>query len=330
MQIPLSVLDLAVVPKGTTSSEALVATTRLAQRADELGFTRFWVAEHHNMDAVASTEPAVLIAHLAASTSRISVGSGGVMLPNHAPLVVAEQFAMLEALHPGRIDLGIGRAPGTDHFTARALRRNTDGSEDEDFPQHVLEVMALLGDARFEGGLADHFKATPVASGTPTVALLGSSGFSAQLAGMLGLPFGFAHHFGMGGTSAACDTYREHFKPSAVLDEPYLIVTSVALAAESKEEAQRLLAPHQVFKYGLRTGRRFGLFPTEEALAHPIYDEAVSAGTNAAWGTGDDVAEGLRKLAAEHDASELMITVPATDPNERVDSLERTAAAWWN
>ncbi|NNC79239.1 MAG: LLM class flavin-dependent oxidoreductase [Acidimicrobiales bacterium] len=329
MTTPLSVLDLSVVPKGTTSTDALLATTRLAQRADKLGFTRFWVAEHHNMDAVASTEPAVLIAHLAASTDRINVGSGGVMLPNHAPLVVAEQFAMLEALHPGRIDLGIGRAPGTDHFTARALRRNTDGSEDEDFPQHVLEVMALLGDARMEGGLAEHFRATPVATTSPTVALLGSSGFSAQLAGMLGLPFGFAHHFGMGGTSAACDTYREFFKPSPILDEPHLIVTAVALAAETKEEAQRLLAPHQVFKHGLRTGRMFGLFPTDEALAHPVYDEAVSAGTNAVWGTGADVAEGLLKLGAEHDATELMISIPATDPDERLASLERTAAAWW-
>lgn len=327
--LPLSVLDLAMVPKGSTSVAGLAATTELARRADRLGFTRFWVAEHHNMDAVASTEPSVLIAHLAASTKHIRVGSGGVMLPNHAPLVVAEQFALLEALHPNRIDLGIGRAPGTDHRTARALRRGTDGSEDEDFPQHVLEVMALLGDSRIEGGLFEHFRATPMATSSPTIALLGSSGFSAQLAGMLGLPFGFAHHFGMGGTTEACDTYRTYFRESPILDEPYLIVTAVAMAAESTERASTLLAPHRLFKHGLRTGRLFGLHPTEEALAHPAYYEAESAGTNAIWGTGPHVVDGLEKLAAEHNASELMVSIPATDPDERFDSLERIAASYF-
>ena len=250
----MSILDLSIVPVGATSQEALDATTRLAQLGDERGFTRFWVAEHHNMSAVASCAPPVLIAHLAASTERIIVGSGGVMLPNHAPFVVAEQFAMLEALHPGRIDLGLGRAPGSDRNTMLALRSGIDPIDVDQFPQHVIDVMGLLGDVRSEHGLFNDVKATPNATSRPTVALLGSSGYSAHLAGMLGLPFGFAHHFGMGGTSEAADTYREHFRPSPVLDEPHLIVTAVAVAAETEVEADHLLASHRLFKHGLRTG----------------------------------------------------------------------------
>lgn len=327
--LPLSLLDLAIVPDRTTSRAALAATTRLAQRADHLGFTRFWVAEHHNMATVASTEPAVLIAHLAANTQRIRIGSGGVMLPNHAPLVIAEQFAMLEALHPGRIDLGIGRAPGTDHYTARALRRNTDGSEDEEFPNHVLDVMGLLGDVRTEAGLYERFAATPAATSSPMIALLGSSGFSAQLAGMLGLPFAFAHHFGMGGTSDACDTYRDHFTPSRTLEEPYLVVTAVTVAAETAERADDLLATHKLFKYGLRTGRFLALLEPDAARNHPDFGDAEIANSNAIAGTAEDVAAGLARLASEHEASEVMITIPTADPANRIDTIDRLTAVWW-
>ena len=327
-RLPLSVLDLAMVTKGHSSSDALRATTRLAQRADELGYMRFWVAEHHNMATVASTEPAVLIAHLAASTSRIRVGSGGVMLPNHAPLVVAEQFAMLEALHPDRIDLGIGRAPGSDRRTAAALRRGSDGSEDDQFPSHLLDVMGLLGDVRTESGLFDHFVATPVATSSPAVALLGSSGFSARLAGILGLPFGFAHHFDMGGTAQAAEIYRENFTPSPVLSEPYLIVTAVAMAAESETEAARLLYPHRLRKYGMRTGRMFELMTPDEAQAHPEFEQAMEQPSNSIAGTGDQVAAGLDALAEKMGASELMITIPAGSIDDRIEGLERTAAAW--
>lgn len=327
-RLPLSILDLSVVPTGTTSREALTATTRLAQRGDELGFTRFWVAEHHNSSAVASTAPPVLIAHLAASTERISVGSGGVMLANHAPYVVAEQFAMLEALHPGRIDLGIGRAPGTDPFTMLALRRNMNPIDVDEFPGHVLDVMGLLGDVRTEEGLHAEVNATPNATTSPTVALLGSSGYSAQLAGMLGLPFGFAHHFGMGGTTHAAEIYREHFSPSPILDEPYLIVTAVAVSAETREEADRLLSTHRMFKLGIQTGERFGVLEVEEALAHPRFAEAIAMGSNAIYGTSDDVVEGLDKLAAATGAQELMITVPIANPDVRIASLELTAKAW--
>lgn len=181
MVLPLSVLDLAMVRHDATSSEALEESALVAEAADRLGYRRFWVAEHHNMPTVASTSPAVLLAHVGARTSRIRLGSGGVMLPNHAPLVVAEQFAMLEALYPGRIDLGIGRAPGTDQATARALR-GARVAQDEDFPHHLIDLMGLLGDPRREGGMWDHFVATPDAVGFPEIWLLGSSGFSAQLA----------------------------------------------------------------------------------------------------------------------------------------------------
>ena len=326
---PLSVLDLSLVPSGSSSAAALTATTQLAQHADALGFHRFWVAEHHNMSAVASCAPPVLIAHLAANTRQIRVGSGGVMLPNHAPYVVAEQFAMLEALHPGRIDLGIGRAPGTDRATMMALRRNMNPIDVDQFPAHVLDVMGLLGDVRAEEGLHSQVAATPAATTSPTVALLGSSGYSAQLAGMLGLPFGFAHHFGMGGTSDAADTYRHHFTPSPVLDEPHLIVTAVTVAADTNVEADHLMASHRLFKHGLRTGRLYGVLDADEAASHPDYQQAFrSAGTNAVFGTGEEVVDGLDKLAAEMDAQEVMVTVPIANVEQRLRSLELTANTW--
>ena len=212
-----SVLDLAVVPDGATSADALAETTALARRAEGLGFDRFWVAEHHNFPTIASTSPAVLIAHLAASTSRIRIGSGGVMLPNHPALVVAEQFALLEALHPGRIDLGIGRAPGTDPATAAALRRSPQGLGAEDFPNELIDLMGLLGDRRREHGAWDRFRATPQLSSSPEIVLLGSSEYSAQLAGILGLPYAFAHHFDIGTSISTLDAialYRQSFRAS--------------------------------------------------------------------------------------------------------------------
>jgi len=325
--IPLSVLDLSVVRATSTSSEALGETRELAQCADRLGYERFWVAEHHNMKTVASTSPAVLMAHLAASTQRIRLGSGGVMLPNHAPYAIAEQFAMLEALHPNRIDLGIGRAPGTDRNTATALRRGSDSVED-DFPRNVLDVLGLLGDVRSETGLHNQLRATPVATTYPMVALLGSSGYSAQLAGMLGLPFGFAHHFDMGGTHRAAEIYFEHFEPSPALDQPHLIVTATLMAAQSTDEAVRLLAPHRLRKYGMRSGQLMPLTTPDEALAHPAWEAASQMPFNAIAGTAVEAAEALSKLGAETQATELMVTVPTTDLSDRVDSLERLWSAW--
>ncbi|MBW8767680.1 MAG: LLM class flavin-dependent oxidoreductase, partial [Geodermatophilales bacterium] len=266
--LPLSVLELATVGSGQSSAEALAATTRVAEAADRLGYSRIWVAEHHNMPAVASTSPPVLIAHLAAATDRIKVGSGGVMLPNHAPLVVAEQFALLEALHPGRIDLGIGRAPGTDQHTALALRRDPAALSAEDFPQHLLDLLGLFGDERVQGGLADRFAATPAARSAPEVVLLGSSGFSAQLAGALGLPFNYAHHFGTH-AQAAVELYRESFRPSPELRQPYTMITANVLVADTDEEAQRLALPGRLMMLAIRTNRLRPIPSQAEAEADP-------------------------------------------------------------
>jgi luciferase family oxidoreductase group 1 len=243
--IPVGILDTSPVAVGRTSRDALLATTQLAQAADELGYARFWVAEHHAMPAVASTSPGVLIAHLAAATRRIRVGSGGVMLPNHPALVVAEQFAMLEALHPGRIDLGIGRAPGADPATAAALRRTVEGLGAEDFPAELLDVLALLGQT--PGGRAPSVRArrllaTPGQASTPQAWLLGSSLFSAQLAGELGLPYSYAHHFSTGHTGEAVAAYRSAFRPSAVLEAPYVMVSSSVIIADTAERAAAELA----------------------------------------------------------------------------------------
>ena len=326
--LPLSLLDLAKVVSGATSAEALADTTKMAQEAEELGLSRFWVAEHHNMASVASTVPAVLIAHLAAHTDRIRLGSGGVMLPNHAPLAIAEQFAMLAALHPDRIDLGLGRAPGTDRMTAVALRRSTDGSEDESFPRDVIDLMGLLGDPRSDDGLWRHFVATPAATSFPSIVLLGSSDFSARLAGILGLPFGFAHHFDMGGTTAAVDAYRAAFEPSPALTEPLVIVTASAIAANSEEEATWLAAPQRLFKWHLRNGRRLTILGPEEALAHPDWDKAAAAQSNAAVGTPDQVAERLAQLVSTTEANELMLNIPTFSLQSRLESLRMTVAAW--
>ncbi|WP_117000507.1 LLM class flavin-dependent oxidoreductase [Desertimonas flava] len=319
-----SVLDLSMVPDGSSSGDALRETTELARRAEELGYERFWVAEHHNMPTIASTSPPVLMAHLAASTSRIRIGSGGVMLPNHPSLVVAEQFAMLEALHPGRIDLGIGRAPGTDGATAAALRRDPSGLGAEDFPGELLDLMGMLGDRRRDRGAWDRFRATPVLGSTPEVVLLGSSGYSGQLAGLLGLRYAFAHHFDVGTAISTLDAvalYRESFRPSAVLDEPYTIVTAGVLAAESDERARYLAAPAQLAILALRTGRRMGLLSPEDAAAHPDVETARSMPSNRVVGGPDTVAQQLMELAARTEADELMVSTMAYGLDQRIDTL---------
>ncbi|MCZ2830182.1 LLM class flavin-dependent oxidoreductase [Modestobacter sp. VKM Ac-2986] len=326
--LPLSVLELATVGTGQTTADALANTTAVARAADRLGYRRLWVAEHHNMPAVASTNPPVLIAHLAAVTERIVVGSGGVMLPNHAPLVVAEQFALLEALHPGRIDLGIGRAPGTDQHTALALRRDPKALSAEDFPQNVLDLLGLFGDARVEGGLAERFSATPAAATAPRVVLLGSSSFSAQLAGQLGLPFTFAHHFGSPHTVAALEVYRDAFVPSDHLAQPYAVVTANALVADTDAEAARLALPGQLMRLSIRTGRLRPVPSLKEAAVHPERAAAENMPSNAVLGGPERVVAELRALAAETGADELMVTASTHGVAERVRSLELLAAAW--
>ena len=260
--VPLSVLDLAPVAEGTDNAAALARTTALARRTEELGYHRFWVAEHHNMPGIASSAPAVPIAHLAAATSTIRLGSGGVMLPNHAPLVVAEQFGTLVALHPGRIDLGIGRAPGTDQITALALRRSVDALSAEDFPQELARLVGY-----FEAGSGTpRVVAVPGRGDAPAIWLLGSSDFSARLAGMLGLPFSFAHHFSAANTDLALDLYRSEFRPSRWLVEPYAMVAVNAVCAETDERAEWLAGPSGLAFLRLRQGRPVRL-PTPEQAA---------------------------------------------------------------
>ena len=323
-----SVLDLSVLNDGQSSGEALQTTAALARRADDLGYTRFWVAEHHNMPSVACTSPAVLIAHLASVTSHIRVGSGGVMLPNHAPLVVAEQFAMLEALHPGRIDLGIGRAPGTDQRTAAVLRRTSGPLGEDDFPRDFLDLMGLLGDPRTTTGLWEQFRATPVAASSPAIFLLGSSGYSAQLAGHLGLPFAFAHHFDTGGTMQATELYRHSFQPSVVLDEPYMIVTANVLAADSKEDADWHSAPGRLTSLGRRTGKFIRLPSPQDAAVHPDLEQANQLPSSRIVGEVSVVVRELEELVARTGAAEVMVTSVAYDLSARLRSIELLAEHW--
>jgi luciferase family oxidoreductase group 1 len=325
---PLSVLDLAVVTEGGTTAEALAATTTLAQRADELGYHRFWVAEHHNMPLVASTTPPVLMAHLAARTTRIRIGSGGIMLPNHAPLVVAEHVAALEALHPGRIDLGLGRAPGTNQETALALRRSVQLLNAENFPRDVIDLMGLLGDVRGEGGLREQFAATPAATSTPQILLLGSSGFSAQLAGRLGLPFVFAHHFDQGGTMEALELYRDGFRPSPARDEPYVIVTASVLVADTDEEADFQAGPGRIMAYRIRSGRFGPLLSPEVAATQPDMVMARNVPTNRISGSPATALAQLDRLLAATGADELMVTAVAHGVDTRLRGIELLAEHW--
>jgi len=329
-RLPLSVLDLAMATTADSTSSALNNALKLAAHADKLGFERFWVAEHHNMNTVASTNPAVLIAHLAAKTNRIRLGSGGVMLPNHAPLVIAEQFALLEALHPDRIDLGIGRAPGTDQYTAAALRQ-TPGSQDvQDFPNNLIDLMGFLGDIRAEKGTWDYLSATPLATSYPDIYLLGSSNFSAELAGMLGLPFVFANHFDTGGTLQAVEIYRSHFKPSIVLEEPFTIVTASVIISETRDQAEWESGPGRIRKYGMRTGKRSPLISPEEAAKHPDLPAARAMPTNSIIGTPEDVKFGLEKLAKTTQASELMISTSTFNVENRLKTLDLLTEIWNN
>jgi luciferase family oxidoreductase group 1 len=331
-RVPLSVLELAPVGTGQTSADALRAATALAQRVEDLGYRRFWVAEHHNMPGVASTSPAVLIAHVAGATRALKVGSGGVMLPNHAPLVVAEQFAMLEALHPGRIDLGIGRAPGTDPKTAAALRRTPEGLGAEDFPRELDDLLALLGDPTRPSPRELTLAATPAQTSAPSVWLLGSSGYSAQVAGLLGLPFAFAHHFSAQNTEPAMELYRSRFRPSETLAEPYAMVTQAAYVADTREEAERIALPSRLTQLSLRTGKPRAMPSLEEAAAHEWTDQEREL--LAAWpsrpaiGDPDSVVAELSDLVSRTSADELMVTTMTHGLAERVRSFELLAKAW--
>ncbi len=326
--VPLSVLDLATVGRGSTPADALAATTRLAPLVEELGYRRLWVAEHHGMPSVASSAPAVLIGHLADATTHLRIGAGGVMLPNHAPLVIAEQFATLEALHPGRIDLGLGRAPGTDPSTARALRRTGDLGADT-FPEDVVELINYLVPS---DGPPTRPAPVPGRGYLPEPWLLGSSTFSARLAGMLGLPFSFAYHFAPDQLDQALEQYRSGFRPSILLDHPRVMVAVSVLCAPSADEARWLAGPSALTILQLRTGR-LGPVPTPEEAADYRFTRAEQRLVDAATSThlvGDPeaVRQGLVDLQARTGADELMLSTRAHSFEARAQSLTLVAEAW--
>ncbi len=314
----LSVLDLVPVRADQTTGDAVAASIALAQTADRAGYERYWLAEHHNMPAVAATNPAVLIAMVAGATERIRVGSGGVMLPNHAPLVVAEQFALLEAAYPGRIDLGIGRAPGSDPVTSWALRHGAGGVEADavsHFPEYVQNVVAMMDPAGVGldlGGREYVLHATPRSTSVPPVWLLGSSDYSAHLAAELGLPYVFAHHFSGNGTAQALQAYRSQFRPSAAVSEPRTFLTLNVCAAETEEEARRLVRPQVLAMVALRTGgalRPQLSVEDAEAVTLPAEHEALAASMLERWvvGTPESARARIEALAAEFSVDEVML-----------------------
>ncbi|RDI13655.1 LLM class flavin-dependent oxidoreductase [Comamonas sp. AG1104] len=324
--VKLSMLDLVAVREGATVADALQIAVRTAQQAEKLGFTRYWLAEHHNMPGIASSATAVLIGHIAGATQKIRVGSGGIMLPNHAPLVVAEAFGTLAELYPGRIDLGLGRAPGTDAATMRALRRDRVETE-EDFPRDVQELQRLLGDHQDGARII----AMPGAGTHVPIWLLGSSLFSAQLAAHMGLPYAFASHFAPRMLHQALALYRQMFKPSATLAKPYAIVGVPVIAAPSYEEARFLASSTYQRVLGILTGNRTRLMPPIPDFWEQLDGRAQAAIADflavGVIGGPDTVRQGLQKLADETQADEFMIVSDVYDAELRLRSLEITAGA---
>ncbi len=322
----LSMLDLVAVREGGTVAQALAIALQTAQHAEKLGFTRYWLAEHHNMAGIASSATAVLVGHIAGDTQRIRVGSGGIMLPNHAPLVVAEAFGTLAELYPGRIDLGLGRAPGTDRATMRALRRDRPETE-QDFPRDVAELQRLLGPVQPGQGIV----AMPGAGTNVPIWLLGSSLFSAQLAAERGLPYAFAAHFAPRLLHQALDLYRSLFRPSQTLAEPYVIVGLPLIAAPTDDEAEFLASSTYQRVLGILTGDRTRLKPPVERFMeqrHPQERAAIGDFLAAAViGGPEKVRTGLQALAQATQADELMLVCDVFDATLRLRSLDIAAAA---
>ncbi|WP_030694124.1 LLM class flavin-dependent oxidoreductase [Streptomyces globisporus] len=330
--IRLSVLDTAPVWRGSSATVSLRNTIRLAREVDRLGYHRFWLAEHHNMPSLSTSSPAILAGQIAAATTRLRVGAGGVMLPNHPPLVVAEQFGTLAALHPGRVDLGLGRAPGTDPLTARALRRQAGPLGGNDFPAQIQELLGYFappeGFAPAEaarGGVS----AVPAREHSVPVWLLGSSGYSAQLAAALGLPFAYAHHFAPHGTLAAMDAYRSEFRPSPYLSEPYAMIAAFGAVTEDDERAAVLSAPLRMITAQSLRGQnpyfppaeeaaRFSFSPEERAVVDQMYDPQI-------FGGPESVRQRITELVKATGADELMMLSVVEDHDERVRSYELLA-----
>ena len=317
--VPFSVLDLSPITAGATAADAFRNTLDLAQHAEQWGYRRYWLAEHHNMTGIASAATSVVIGHVAGGTKTIRVGSGGVMLPNHAPLVIAEQFGTLASLFPGRIDLGLGRAPGTDQTTARALRRDLHGSADS-FPDDVVELQRYFSDPV----PGQRVRAVPGAGLNVPLWLLGSSLFSAQLAAALGLPFAFASHFAPDYMMQALHVYRAQFQPSATLDKPYAMVGVNLFAAETNDEARRLFTSLQQQFINLRRGTPGQLQPPVDQVAASEMEMSSVRHSLACSVVGDrdTVRDGLRTIIEQTGASELMLTAQIYDHAARLRSFE--------
>ena len=317
----LSILDLALVGSDETPAEAFANSVAMAQKAEARGYRRVWYAEHHNMSSIASSATSVLIAHVAAHTDTIRLGSGGVMLPNHSPLVIAEQFGTLATLHPGRIDLGLGRAPGTDQMTMRAMR--VDPMASDRFPQDVQELQAYLAGESLVPGV----EAVPGAGTDVPIYILGSSLFGAQLAAKLGLPYGFASHFAPGALLQAVELYRDRFEPSAYLYEPYAIagVNVIAAATDEEAEAQRLDVTRRRVARFLRVPRELTDEEADELLASPQGRGIAEMTHYTAAGSPELVKRYLENLAKEADVDELITVHPSRTMEQRLRSIDLTA-----
>jgi luciferase family oxidoreductase group 1 len=327
--VPLSILDLSPVSAGSTGAQALRNSLDLAQLADGLGYVRYWVAEHHNLPSIASSAPDIMIGQIAAVTTRMRIGSGGVMLPNHAPLMVAERFKVLEALYPGRIDLGLGRAPGTDPATSYALRRRQGISEEDDFLERFNELM-LLETRGFPAGHPFHnVRAMPADVKLPPIYLLGSSDYSAQLAGQIGAAFAFAHHFANFDAAEAMRLYRDNFRPSPAHDKPYAILATHVICADSDAEAERLASTADLNIVRRSKGEHLPLASPEDAIAYDYTgaDRARIAQNRArmAVGAPDTVKARLLPLLAATQADELMVTTMVFSHEARKHSYELLA-----
>ena len=325
MPLPLSILDLSPVGAGVAPSQAIRDSVELAIVADRLGYTRYWVAEHHNMASIATSAPQVLIAHIAATTKRIRVGAGGIMVPNHSPLAVVESFRTLEALHPNRIDLGLGRAPGTDRITAAALQRS-----DREVNSQLAELLAFEQGGFPAGHPFSSIVPMPSDVTIPAIWMLGSTLAGAAIAAQLGVRYAFAGHFAMREAKAAIAHYKKNFEPSATLREPYAMLAVTTVCGPDDAEAVRLAAPLRVAIVNSRTGKREPICTIEEALARTFTREEQAMADEflhgAIIGGPERVASGLRDLAGAVGADELMLSSLVADPAERRASLERIAA----
>lgn len=332
VSFPLSILDLTPIPGGSTTAEAIANSVAMAQLADELGYYRYWFAEHHNTTRLASSSPEIMIEHVASRTEHLRIGSGGVMLPNHSSLKITETFRLLEALHPGRVDLGLGRAPGTDQLTALAMRRSREALGGDDYPEQLAEMLGFDGDGFPEDNAFKVIKAVPNDVKLPPIWLLGSSGFSAQLAAHVGLGFSFAAHINGGGAVPALLAYRSQFRPSTRYSEPKAMLTVAVTVGEDDEHVRALSKLNDLFILLLRTGQ-FDRYPTlQEAIDHQFtaLEQTMLAAMPMSYiaGTAPEVKKRIDQLAAQSKADEVMVMTMLPELDDRLRMVRGLAEAF--